>query len=119
MRKKLILLVFLIILISGCVQTSIYYWGNYSDTLYKYKKAPSDETLIKHIKSIEKIIKESEYLKKKVPPGVYCEYGYYFMLEENYVDAKKYFELETALYPESTKFINAILKGIPEQKEKE
>ena len=119
MRKSLILLVLLIVLISGCVQTSIYYWGNYSDTLYKYKKAPSDEALVKHIKSIEKIIEESENLKQKVPPGVYCEYGYYFMLEENYVDAKKYFELETVLYPESTKFINVLMEGIPKQKEKE
>jgi len=119
MRKIIILFFLLIIFISGCVQTSIYYWGNYSDTLYKYKKAPSDDVLISHIKSIEKIIKQSEYLRKKVPPGIYCEYGYYFMIEENYVDAKKYFELEMEIYPESTKFINVLMKGIPEEKEKE
>jgi hypothetical protein len=119
MRKYLLLLVLLIVFISGCVQTSMYYWGNYSGTLYKYKKAPSDETLNTHIESIEKIIKESDYYNKKVPPGIYCEYAYYYMLEGNNEDAKKYFELEKKLYPESTKFVDVLLQGMSVEKETE
>ena len=83
-----------------------------------YKKAPSNETLQEHITSIEKIIEKSEYFGKKVPPGIYCEYGYYFLQEGNYVDAKKYFVLEMQIYPESEVFIKQLILRIPEEKEK-
>jgi hypothetical protein len=85
---KIKLIVILIVLVfTGCYQTTLYYWGNYSNSLYNYKKLETEENLNKHIKSIEKIIKQSDYLKKKVPPGIYCEYGYYSMQEGNYSEA--------------------------------
>ncbi|MDP8269152.1 MAG: DUF4810 domain-containing protein [Candidatus Tenebribacter davisii] len=117
---KIKLIVILIVLVfTGCYQTTLYYWGNYSNSLYNYKKLETEGNLNKHIKSIEKIIKQSDYLKKKVPPGIYCEYGYYSMQEGNYSEAKKYFDLEIKLYPESEKFVTVLVQRIPEKKENE
>jgi hypothetical protein len=100
------------------VQNTLYYWGNYSNSLYNFKKNPDESTKKSHIESLEKIINKSNYHGKKIPPGVYCEYGYYFLLEENYLEAKKYFELEKKLYPESTKFVDILLDDIATIKEK-
>jgi len=119
MKKNIILLIVFIILITGCVQNSLYYWDGYSNSLYKYKKDPNDNTIQAHKESILKIIEKSNYYGKKIPPGVYCEYGYYLLQENNSAEAKKYFELEKELYPESEKFVNLLLKEIPIKKEKE
>lgn len=119
MKKNILLFVVVIILVTGCVQNSLYYWDGYSNSLYKYKKDPSDKTIQTHKESILKIIDKSDYYGKKIPPGVYCEYGYYLLQENNYEEAKKYFELEIELYPESEKFVSLLLKEIQTKKENE
>ena len=119
MKKNILFFVVIIILVTGCVQNSLYYWDGYSTSLYKYKKDPSDNTIQAHKESILKIIDKSDYYGKKIPPGVYCEYGYYLLQENNYEEAKKYFELEITLYPESEKFVSLLLKEIQTKKEKE
>ncbi|MFC1887179.1 DUF4810 domain-containing protein [Candidatus Cloacimonadota bacterium] len=119
MKKNFILVVLLATVFTGCYQTSLYYWGNYSQSLYKYKKAPSDEALQDHMKSIEKIITQSVSYKKQVPPGIYSEYGYYLFLEGRYFEALQYFNLEIQNYPESEKFVNFLINEIPEDEEKE
>lgn len=119
MKKNYFLIVLLVFVLGGCYQTSLYYWGNYSNTLYKYKKAPSDETLQDHKKSIEKIINQTGSYKKPVPPGIYSEYGYYLLIEGQYLEAQQYLDMEIQTYPESEKFINALLNEIPENEEKE
>ncbi len=119
MKKNILLFIVIIILVTGCVQNSLYYWDGYSNSLYKYKKGPSDKTIKAHKESILKIIDKSDYYGKKIPPGVCCEYGYYLLQESNYIEAKKYFEFEIKLYPESKKFVNLLLKEIPINKENE
>ena len=119
MKKNILLLVVFIIFITGCVQNSLYYWGGYSNSLYKHKKDPNNETIQAHKESILKIIEKSDYYGKKIPPGVYCEYGYYMLQENNYTEAKKYLNLEIKLYPESNKFVNILLKEIKIKEEKE
>ncbi len=119
MKIKYLGMILLITIFTGCVQNSMYYWNGYSKSLYNYKKMPDDNTKQLHIESLEKIISKSEYYGKKVPPGIYCEYGYYCILDENFIDAKKYFELEKNLYPESEKFVNILLNEIQNEKENE
>ncbi|MDP8210281.1 MAG: DUF4810 domain-containing protein [Candidatus Stygibacter australis] len=109
MKMKSFFLTLMLLFLAGCIPQTLYYWGSYSSTLYKYKKDQSDENLQKHKNSIKYIIKRSPSLNRKVPPGVYCEYGYYLALEGNYTEAEKFFELEKENYPESEKFINTLI----------
>ncbi len=61
---------------AGCVpRPSMYYWGNYSETLYRAKKTPGDDTLLAHRQSLENIVEQSKTLNLRVPPGVYAELG--------------------------------------------
>ncbi|MCF7919004.1 MAG: DUF4810 domain-containing protein [Candidatus Cloacimonetes bacterium] len=108
MKKILLPLLLALIMLTGCVATTPYYWGYYSYSLYQYKKSPGEETLIKHKNNIEKIFRKTEAGKKQVPPGIYCEYGYYLIEEGKITEGLEYFDKEVRLYPESAKFIETM-----------
>ena len=116
MKKSIVLLILSVILLTGCVKSQ-YYWGYYSYTLYKYKKAQTDETLEKHKMSMEKIIRKSEDKEKRVPPGIYCEYGYYLIQEGDVAQGMEYFDKEVKAYPESETFINTLKSQLKLEKE--
>lgn len=99
---KLGCIVVLAILLSGCAgQQRMYYWGDYSETLYQSKKNPSDQSVLKHQQSLEKILEESQKNNLRVPPGVYAELGYIYFRQNKKDLAIQNFKMEKALYPES------------------
>lgn len=118
MKKSLLILLALTALFfGGCMKTQLFNWGNYSETLYAYKKNPSETTRTAHIKELNTIIANAAtgYVVRKVPPGVYAELGFLYLQDNQFVNAKKCFDSEVALYPESkvlmTRLIDACTKG--------
>jgi len=108
---KTLLLLFVIVLaliIVGCGTTSkdTFYWGDYSTTLYDYKKNPDEVTLETHKKELISILENSA--NKKVPPGLNAEYGYILLKEGLETEGLEYLDKEMELYPESTTFITRI-----------
>ena len=104
MNRKTIFPVAFILFISlawGCAPPKLYHWGDYSNSLYSCKKDPSEETLLKHKQVLEEIVKASGEKNLRVPPGVYGELGYICLRQNSTKEAKKYFEMEEQLYPES------------------
>lgn len=118
MKKIYIILIMASYFFTGCAAKPIYYWGNYSSSLYKFKKTPNDKTLKAHKLVLVKIIEKSNETGRRVPPGVYCEYGYILMKEGKTENALKYYELEEQTYPESKVFIQQ-LKVMVDKKKKE
>ena len=109
MTKLYIAGLLLILFLVGCAtQEPLYYWGNYSQSLYKYKKYPLEETLQAHKAVLVNIIEESGKQNKKIPPGICCEYGYLLLKEGNTQQAFYYFEMEEKTYPESSVFIKRL-----------
>lgn len=107
--KKVYLLLLVLLFASGCATSNqLYSWDNYPTTLYKYKKDPTEENLQKHKEMIVSIIKTSEEQGRRVPPGVYCEYGFLLLKEGKTSEAVIYFDLEEKTYPESGVFIKNI-----------
>lgn len=104
---KTLILVVVIMICTGCAH-KLYYWGDYSSTLYKFKKDPSDAKRADHKEELLDIIEKSKDKEKKVPPGVYCELGYMLHYEGNKDEALKYFILEEETYPESIFFIGRL-----------
>ena len=104
MKPILVLLSMILLVCCGCVaqQKPMYYWGDYSSTLYAYKKAPSAETLKQHMEMLQNIIAKSAEESLRVPPGVYAEYGYLLLQSGNLTQAMQYFLLEEQTYPESS-----------------
>ena len=103
--------------IVGCAQERLYYWGNYSQTLYKYKKLPKEENLEAHKACLVQIIEESNKRNKRTPPGVCCEYGYILLREGKTQQALVYFEMEEKTYPESKVFIERLKKFTTQSKD--
>ena len=107
--KRSALLFLLIVVLTGCAtQKPLYYWGNYSSSLYKYKKAPTEENMKAHQAVLLNIIDQSNKLNLRVPPGVCCEYGYLLFKEGKQVEAMQYFDLEEKTYPESKPFLDRL-----------
>ena len=104
MKKKLTFswILLSLFLLSGCFGPKpLYYWGNYQSTYYKNMKKADDKAYDNHVLSLLTIIDKSKEKGLKVPPGVYAELGHVRLSEGDNVEAKKYFELELATYPES------------------
>ena len=99
--------------LTGCAtQKPMYYWGDYSTSLYEYKKSPNADTLAKHKHALYQIIEESKSRGIRVPPGVYCEYGYILMREGKSKEAIRFLELEEQTYPESRFFVQKLTSQI-------
>jgi hypothetical protein len=79
----------------------MYYWGDYSNSLYCCRKDSTEENLLKHKQILENIVEESAKRNLRVPPGVCAELGYIYFRQNNSQEAIKYFELEERTYPES------------------
>jgi hypothetical protein len=111
MRRKLgfFLLVFpLSFMAFGCAAPKMYYWGEYSNSLYSCRKQATEANLIKHKQILENIIEESNKRDLRVPPGVYAELGYIYFRQNKNDEALKYFQLEERTYPESKVFIQRL-----------
>jgi hypothetical protein len=96
-----------ILLLLSCY-SEIFYWGDYTDTLYAYKKEPNEKTLAEHLEELQDIIEESHDLGLKVPPGIYCEYAYFMMQKDQPEEAMRYIQLEEEAYPESKVFTDRL-----------
>jgi hypothetical protein len=97
---------------SGCAaQKPMYYYGDYSQSLYALKKEPTDETKKQHIEVLQNIMtvtKEDGYVR--VPPGIYAEYGYMMHITGKTTEAIKYFALEKQTYPESGLLMDRLIQ---------
>ncbi len=118
MKKTGLLILLLFIFLVGCAtQKPLYYWGDYSSSLYKYKKVPNEENLKTHKVVLVNIIEESNKMNLKVPPGVHCEYGYLLLKEGKKEEAMYYFDLEEKIYPESRQFLERFKAKFIEKRE--
>jgi hypothetical protein len=97
---------------TGCANTGIYHWGNYSDTLYSYTKEPSDASKAKHKTELMHIIEQAQQKKKMVPPGVNFELAMLVADEGRLDEARAYFNQEKELFPESKQYVALALSEL-------
>lgn len=109
---KFFIISIIVLAFTGCGQEvvpPIYKWENY----YSYDmKSQEKEELEKHSAVLNKIITESENEKRRVAPGLYAEYAQILFETGKKEEAKKYFILEKQIYPESTIFIDRVIKKL-------
>lgn len=99
-------LFFSISLFIGCgPKKQLYYFGDYSETLYHYKKVPTAERKGEYKEELLKIIEVSKERDSMVPPGICAEYAYILMNEGEFEEAGNYLDMEQELYPESKRFV--------------
>ena len=94
-----------------CGAPKMYYWGDYSNSLYSCRKNATEANLLKHKQVLENIVEESNKRNLRVPPGVYSELGYIYFRQNKNEEAIKYFALEERIYPESTVFMQRLTQA--------
>jgi len=110
MKITYLIIIALMTLTTGCANKTTYHWGKYSDTLYAFTKEPTNASKSEHIAELTHIIEYAETKKKLVPPGINFELAMLLAEDGNKKGAKKYFNKEKMLFPESEKYVALALK---------
>lgn len=104
----------LVILLTGCAPQGLFYWGDYESSLYgRYVENDGQHTEA----YLRSTFTEAESQHRRVPPGVYADYGFLLYTRGDKAGAIAYFEKERALYPESAALMNKLIERI-KQKDK-
>jgi hypothetical protein len=98
---------------TGCVQQQMYHWRGYDDGLYRHYRNPQERE--QWVETLKTVILEAEEGGRKVPPGVYAEYGYALYEERAWPQAIVYFEKERAKWPESTILMDKMIRNAQRQ----
>ena len=105
-------------LLAGCAEPGpkppVYAWGGYEDLIYDMYAKPGDATPEAQIERISASLEAGESEGRQAGPGVYAHLGYMQYLTGNVDAARAAFEQERALYPESSTFIDGLLKPLDE-----
>jgi hypothetical protein len=107
--KILASLVFVLFCFGCSAKNQMYYWGDYSDSLYHTKKDPCVETIAEHKEVLENIVSESKNRNQRIPPGVCAELGYLYAAKNNTKKAMELFQMEKQTYPESTILMDRLI----------
>lgn len=107
--KKLILSLMVVLFLAACAPPTLYYWDDYSVTLYELKSEPSDEHLAEHIETLQTIIAKSKEKNMRVAPGICGELGFWLAKSGKTKEAITYFEVEKQTYPESQLLMDSMI----------
>ncbi|SAL60156.1 DUF4810 domain-containing protein [Caballeronia humi] len=100
---------------AACAPQSKYAWGNYESSLYEHYKTPGDTTAF--AEHLADTISKAETSGRKVPPGIYAEYGQVLLESGDSKQAAVFFEKEKATWPESTVFMTTMIRVASSAKE--
>jgi hypothetical protein len=110
-----LLAVLSLMLLFGCVPQGLFFWGDYSETLYSFKKNPDEKTLTVHKAELLRIITTAPQKRKAVPPGIYAEYGFLLLQEGRTPEGMTYLDKEMKAFPESAPLVLRIKAGFEKE----
>lgn len=102
-----------VVLASGCAQQPlIYRWGVYEELVYEMYAKPGKADPGTQVARLAEDIARTQAEGKRVPPGVHAHLGYMYYLQGNSDAAYAEFVAERELFPESTTFVDGILRRL-------
>ncbi|KUM51979.1 DUF4810 domain-containing protein [Rheinheimera sp. EpRS3] len=109
--KKIVCVLSVLLSLSACKTTeSLYYHGEYNKAVYTYFKA-DETTPADQIATLQQIIQAAEAAGKPVAPGIHAHLGLLYFDTGNVPQGQQHFEYEKALFPESTQYLDFLLKS--------
>lgn len=95
--------------LAGCgpQNQSLYTWGNYDAAMYKY--AQDDTTQAEFQAALLEVIEDNESAGKRMPPGIYAEYGYQLLEQHRATEAVAFFEREKVTWTDSAGFMDMMI----------
>ena len=92
--------------LSACAPQPMYVWGSYEGGLYSYYENPENIEVL--MKALDTTIVSGEE-SKRVPPGIYAEYGYILLIRNEDDEAISYFKREKSAWPESAVLMDKMI----------
>jgi hypothetical protein len=97
--------------LSGCQSTKpLYHYGSYQTNVYEHFKN-EDSSVTEQIEALEKTISETNRNKLQVGPGIYAHLGFLYLQSGQRDTGLGYLQKEKQTYPESSQFIDFLLKN--------
>ena len=115
MVRKLTLCALVAFALGACAPQGMYLWGDYEDRLYSYYEDP--EKIEELMKALESTIVNAEE-SKRVPPGIFAEYGYLLLVRSRDDEAIAYFKKEKDAWPESVILMDKMIAVVEAKKER-
>lgn len=107
---KYILLLNIFLLFIGCTKpTSIYHWGNYQNELLNHFKKDTTSSS-EQLESLKEMKEEARSKHRPLPPGYNAHMGLLYLKLGDIKQFKKHLQLEKKLFPESSGYIDFLLK---------
>ncbi|MGI4814832.1 MAG: DUF4810 domain-containing protein [Janthinobacterium lividum] len=100
---------------AACAPQSKYAWGGYESSLYEHYKAPGDNGVF--ARNMSETIAKGESSGRRIPPGLYAEYGNILLEMGDSKQAAVYFQKEKTTWPESTKLMDTMIRLASNTKE--
>jgi hypothetical protein len=99
--------------LAGCQPKTLYAWNGYDETVYRHYKNPQDREA--WVEALKTAILENEQEGRKMPPGLYAEYGYALYEEGAFPQAIVYFQKEKEKWPESRLLMEKMIRNAERQ----
>ncbi len=116
MKTGLLIAIVVAVMHVGCAQNSVkplYNYANYNKSYYESKKNTGEESALKLQTTIEQAIKNKDSGSSgRVPPGMYANLGYIHLKNGKASEAIDNFKKEKTIYPESTHFMDRMIKKV-------
>lgn len=100
--------------LSGCAKDTVFYWGDYETSVYDRLVDNDDTEGEAHLKAS---IREAEQEGRRVPPGLYADYGFMLYRRGDMDGAIGFFDKERKTFPESTQLMTKLIDKIREKTE--
>jgi len=107
-----ILLLLVVVFPMGCAKPGIYSWGPYERSIYVMYKPEGGYTPESQAERLEAHMERASNYDKPLPPGFHAHLGYLYYQMGRVDLARKMFEQEKTLYPESVVMIDRLLKNL-------
>ncbi len=109
--KAVLMVAIAIATLTGCETTKpLYHYGSYQTNVYEHFKN-EDSSVTEQIEALEKTIRETNRNKLQIGPGIYAHLGFLYLQSGQRDTGLAYLQKEKQLYPESTHFIDFLLKN--------
>ncbi len=97
--------------LSGCKTTEpLYYYGDYQQTVYTHFKG-DESSAAEQMGILEEVIQTAAANGKAIAPGVHAHLGMLYFETGNPGQGTAHFEQEKALFPESTAYLDFLIKS--------
>ncbi|HLP24784.1 MAG TPA: DUF4810 domain-containing protein [Acidobacteriota bacterium] len=98
---------------AGC-QTArpLYYWGNYEGSLYQAYSHPEKMPAEEQIAKLQEDLTKAAAAGLKTNPGLHAQLGYAYLHVGKPEEARKEFETEKVLFPESAVLMDRLIQKL-------